>query len=118
VTQVIYLHRDGSPARTLWSFDSAVRHKLLLLCIISFYGCWTRIQRAPTRPLSFPYVLPNHGAQRLGCYGEYYEQPEDIRRRPRARKRRNARIVPLANAVPRSYFAELRKVPIGRSGAQ
>ena len=55
-------------ARTLWSFDTAVRHKLLLLCIISLYGSWTADSEGTN--LSRPYVLPHHGAQRLGCGAE------------------------------------------------
>src|SRR2546430_3436302 len=40
-SQVICLHGDGSFAQNAMQLDTAVRHKLPLLCIISLNGGWT-----------------------------------------------------------------------------
>ena len=39
--QVICLHGDGSFGQNAMEFDTAVRHKLPLVCIISLNGGWT-----------------------------------------------------------------------------
>ena len=76
---VICLHGDGSFGQNAMELDTAVRHKLPLLCVISLNGGWTADPEGnkPGRYLGYTrYDIMAHG---LGCHGEYVEEPEDIR---------------------------------------
>jgi thiamine pyrophosphate-dependent acetolactate synthase large subunit-like protein len=77
--QVICLHGDGSFGQNAMELDTAVRHKLPLLCIISLNGGWTADpeRNKPGRDLG--YTRYDKMAEALGCYAEYVEEPEDIR---------------------------------------
>jgi thiamine pyrophosphate-dependent acetolactate synthase large subunit-like protein len=77
--QVICLHGDGSFGQNAMELDTAERHKLPLLCVISLNGGWTADpeRNKPGRDLG--YTRYDIMAQGLGCYGENVEQPEDIR---------------------------------------
>jgi thiamine pyrophosphate-dependent acetolactate synthase large subunit-like protein len=76
---VLVLHGDGSFAMNGMELDTAVRHKLPVLTVISLNGGWTadpeRIK--PGRDLG--YTRFHDLAESLDCYGEYVERPEDIR---------------------------------------
>jgi len=76
--QVVVLHGDGSFGLNAMELDTAVRHRLPLLVIISLNGGWTadpeRIK--PGRDLG--YTRFDLMAQALGCYGEQVERAEDI----------------------------------------
>jgi thiamine pyrophosphate-dependent acetolactate synthase large subunit-like protein len=76
---VICLHGDGSFGQNAMELDTAVRHKLPLLVVISLNGGWTADpeRNKPGRDLG--YTRYDIMAQGLGAYGEYVEQPEDIR---------------------------------------
>ena len=77
--QVICLHGDGSFGQNAMELDTAVRHKLPLLCIISLNGGWTADpeRNKPGRDLG--YTRYDKMAEALGCYAEYVEEPEEIR---------------------------------------
>jgi len=77
--QVICLHGDGSFGQNAMELDTAVRHKLPLLCIISLNGGWTADpeRNKPGRDLG--YTRYDKMAEALGCYAEYVEEPEGIR---------------------------------------
>ena len=77
--QVICLHGDGSFGQNAMELDTAVRHKLPLLCVISLNGGWTADpeRNKPGRDLG--YTRYDKMAEALGCYAEYVEEPEDIR---------------------------------------
>jgi thiamine pyrophosphate-dependent acetolactate synthase large subunit-like protein len=77
--QVICLHGDGSFGQNAMELDTAVRHKLPLLCVISRNGGWTADpeHNKPGRDLG--YTRYDKMAEALGCYAEYVEEPEDIR---------------------------------------
>ncbi|HMD62455.1 MAG TPA: thiamine pyrophosphate-binding protein [Stellaceae bacterium] len=77
--QVICLHGDGSFGQNAMELDTAVRHKLPLLCVISLNGGWTADpeRNKPGRDLG--YTRYDKMAEALGCYAEYVEQPEEIR---------------------------------------
>ncbi len=77
--QVICLHGDGSFGQNAMELDTAVRHKLPLLCVISLNGGWTADpdRNKPGRDLG--YTRYDIMAQGLGAHGEYVEKPEDIR---------------------------------------
>jgi len=77
--QVICLHGDGSFGQNAMELDTAVRHKLPLLCVISLNGGWTADpeRNKPGRDLG--YTRYDKMAEALGCYAEYVEEPEEIR---------------------------------------
>jgi thiamine pyrophosphate-dependent acetolactate synthase large subunit-like protein len=77
--QVICLHGDGSFGQNAMELDTAVRHKLPLLCVISLNGGWTADpeRNKPGRDLG--YTRYDKMAEAVGCYAEYVEDPEDIR---------------------------------------
>jgi hypothetical protein len=59
------------------------------LCIISLNGGWTADPEGNKPGRDLGYTRYDIMAQGLGCYGEYVEQPEDIRPALEARKRRS-----------------------------
>jgi thiamine pyrophosphate-dependent acetolactate synthase large subunit-like protein len=78
-TQVIVLHGDGSFGMNGMELDTALRHKLPVLVVISLNGGWTADpkQEKPGRELG--YTRFDELAKSLDCYGELVERPEDIR---------------------------------------
>ncbi len=82
-TQVVVLHGDGSFGINAMEMDTAVRHKIPVLVVISNNGGWTA--DAPwTRPLPKPgrnlgYTRYDKIAQDLGAHGEFVEKPHEIR---------------------------------------
>ena len=76
---VICLHGDGSFGQNAMELDTAVRHKLPLLVVISLNGGWTADpeRNKPGRDLG--YTRYDIVAQGLGAHGEYVEKSEDIR---------------------------------------
>jgi acetolactate synthase-1/2/3 large subunit len=81
--QVLVLHGDGSYGINAMEIDTAVRHKIPVVVVISNTGGWTA--DAPwTRPLPKPgrnlgHTRYDRVAQELGAHGEYVEKPHDIR---------------------------------------
>ena len=77
--KVVVLHGDGSFGLNAMELDTAIRHKLPILVVISLNGGWTADpdQSKPGRNLG--YTRFDEVAQALGCHGEYVENPEDIR---------------------------------------
>jgi thiamine pyrophosphate-dependent acetolactate synthase large subunit-like protein len=82
-TQVLVLHGDGSFGINAMDIDTAVRHKIPVVVVISNNGGWTA--DAPwTRPLPKPGRNLGHTrydklAQELGAHGEFVEKPHEIR---------------------------------------
>jgi thiamine pyrophosphate-dependent acetolactate synthase large subunit-like protein len=78
-SQVVVLHGDGSFGLNGMEIDTAVRHKLPILIVISLNGGWTADpeQKKPGRNLG--YTRFDRMAESFGCHGEYVERPEDIR---------------------------------------
>jgi thiamine pyrophosphate-dependent acetolactate synthase large subunit-like protein len=77
--QVICLHGDGSFGQNAMELDTAVRHKLPLLCIISLNGGWTADPEHDKPGRDLGYTRYDKMAEALGCYAEYVEEPEGIR---------------------------------------
>jgi thiamine pyrophosphate-dependent acetolactate synthase large subunit-like protein len=81
--QVLVLHGDGSFGMNAMDIDTAVRHQIPVVCVISNNGGWTA--DAPwTRPLPKPgrnlgYTRYDRLAMDLGAHGEHVEKPNDIR---------------------------------------
>lgn len=78
-SKVLVLHGDGSFGLNAMEIDTAVRHNLPLLIVISLNGGWTADpdQKKPGRNLG--YTRFDKMGEVFGCHGEYVEQPEDIR---------------------------------------
>jgi len=78
---VVVLHGDGSLGLNLMELDTAVRHHLPLLVVVSNNGGWTASpgnkMRVPGRDLGF--VRYDQVAQGLGAYGELVEDPRAVR---------------------------------------
>jgi thiamine pyrophosphate-dependent acetolactate synthase large subunit-like protein len=77
--QVICLHGDGSFGQNAMELDTAVRHKLSLLCVISLNGGWTADPERDKPGRDLGYTRYDKMAEALGCYAEYVEEPEGIR---------------------------------------
>jgi len=77
--QVVVLHGDGAFGLNGMELDTAVRHGIPVLVVISLNGGWSAdpTRSKPGRELG--YTRFDQVAQALGCYGEYVEQPEGIR---------------------------------------
>jgi thiamine pyrophosphate-dependent acetolactate synthase large subunit-like protein len=78
-SNVIVLHGDGSFGLNGMELDTAVRHKLPLLVVVSLNGGWTADpeRKKPGRDLG--YTRFDKLAEALDCYSEYVERPDDIR---------------------------------------
>jgi thiamine pyrophosphate-dependent acetolactate synthase large subunit-like protein len=77
--QVIVVHGDGSFGLNAMELDTAVRHKLPILVVISLNGGWTADPKREKPGRDLGYTRFDKMAEGLGCYGEYVERPEDIR---------------------------------------
>jgi len=81
--QVVVLHGDGSFGLNAMEIDTAVRHRIPVVVVISNNGGWTA--DAPwARPLPKPGRALGHTrydrmAQELGAHGEFVDKPHDIR---------------------------------------
>jgi thiamine pyrophosphate-dependent acetolactate synthase large subunit-like protein len=77
--QVIALHGDGSLGMNIQDFDTAVRHNLPIVIVVSNNEGWTaRVEgvRKPGRELGFTRF--DKVAEALGGHGELVEDPKDI----------------------------------------
>jgi thiamine pyrophosphate-dependent acetolactate synthase large subunit-like protein len=77
--QVVVLHGDGSFGMNAMEFDTAVRHGVPVLVVISLNGGWTGDpdRAKPGRDLA--YTRYDRIAETLGGHGEYVEEPDEIR---------------------------------------
>ena len=76
--QVIVVHGDGSFGLNAMELDTAVRHGINVLVVISLNGGWTADPDGtkPGRDLGYTRY---HKIAEFGCYAEYIEKPEEIR---------------------------------------
>jgi thiamine pyrophosphate-dependent acetolactate synthase large subunit-like protein len=77
-TQVVVLHGDGSFGMNGLELDTAVRHGLPILVIISLNGGWTADPKKDKPGRNLGYTHYEEIAKTLGCHGEFVEQPSDI----------------------------------------
>jgi acetolactate synthase-1/2/3 large subunit len=77
-TQVVVLHGDGSFGLNAMELDTAVRHSLPVLTVISNNGGWTARDR-PKVGRDLGSVRYDMMAEALGCHGELVESPDQIR---------------------------------------
>ena len=78
--QVLVLHGDGSMGMNAMELDTAVRHDLPVVTVISNTGGWGAVtpgQRTPGQHLGF--TAFHEMAEMLGGYGEKVEDPDEIR---------------------------------------
>ncbi|MBI2203802.1 MAG: thiamine pyrophosphate-binding protein [Candidatus Rokubacteria bacterium] len=82
-TQVLVLHGDGSYGINAMEIDTAVRHRIPLVVVISNNGGWTA-----NTPWALPLPKPGRNLGRtrydrvaieLGAHGEFVEKPNEIR---------------------------------------
>lgn len=77
--QVVVLHGDGSFGLNAMEIDTAARHKLPILVVISCNGGWTADPKKEKPGRNLGFTRYDQLAQSLGCYGEQVEKPEDLR---------------------------------------
>lgn len=77
-TQVIVVHGDGSMGLNAMELDTAVRHDLPVICVVSNNGGWTAATRFKSgRDLGWTRF--DKIGEALGCHGEHVEDPDQIR---------------------------------------
>ena len=77
--QVIVLHGDGSFGMNAMEFDTAVRHDLAILTIISLNGGWTGDPKKERPGRDLGYTRFDKMAEALGGHGELVDSPDEIR---------------------------------------
>lgn len=77
--QVILLSGDGSFGLNALELDTAIRHRLPVLVVISLNGGWTADAGDQRAGRELGYTRYDKLAESLGCHGEFVRQPEDIR---------------------------------------
>lgn len=77
--KVVVLHGDGSFGLNAMELDTAVRHKLPVLVVISLNGGWTADPEKVKPGRDLGYTRFDKMAEALGCHGEYVETPDAIR---------------------------------------
>ncbi|MBT5267289.1 MAG: thiamine pyrophosphate-binding protein [Rhodospirillaceae bacterium] len=78
-SQVVVLHGDGSFGLNAMEFDTAVRHNLPILVVISLNGGWTADPTQVKTGRNLGYTRYDKIAEALGGHGELVENPDDIR---------------------------------------
>jgi thiamine pyrophosphate-dependent acetolactate synthase large subunit-like protein len=76
--QVIVVHGDGSFGLNAMELDTAIRHKLPILVVISLNGGWTADPKKEKVGRDLGYTRFDKMCEAFGGYGEYVEKPEDI----------------------------------------
>ncbi len=77
--QVVVLHGDGSFGLNAMEFDTLVRHGIPVLVIISLNGGWTADPNKEKPGRELGYTRFDKMAEALGGYGEFVEEPDEIR---------------------------------------
>ncbi|HWA80123.1 MAG TPA: thiamine pyrophosphate-binding protein [Acetobacteraceae bacterium] len=96
--QVIVVHGDGSFGLNAMELDTAMRHHVPILVVISLNGGWTADPKREKPGRDLGYTRFDRVAEALGCHGEYVERPEDIRPAlERAQEKVDEGIVALVN---------------------
>ena len=96
--QVIVVHGDGSMGLNAMELDTAIRHKIPILVVISLNGGWTGDPKREKPGRDLGYTRYDKICEALGGYGEYVTQVEDIRPAlERAQKKVDEGMVALVN---------------------
>ena len=78
-TQVIVVHGDGSLGLNAMELDTAIRHKIPILIVVSLNGGWTGDPKREKPGRDLGYTRFDKMCEALGGYGEYVTKPEEIR---------------------------------------
>jgi thiamine pyrophosphate-dependent acetolactate synthase large subunit-like protein len=96
--QVIVVHGDGSMGLNAMELDTAIRHKIPILVVISLNGGWTGDPKREKPGRDLGYMRYDKICEALGGYGEYITKVEDIRPAlERAQKKVDEGMVALVN---------------------
>ena len=76
---VLVLHGDGSFGMNGLELDTAVRHNLPVITVISLNGGWTADPNGEKPGRDLGYTRFDEMAKTLGCHGEFVETPDQIR---------------------------------------
>lgn len=76
-TQVIVLSGDGSFGMNGMEMDTAIRHNIPIMVVVSNNGGWAAVGGMAGRDLGF--TRYDKMCEVFGCHGEYVEKPEEIR---------------------------------------
>ena len=76
--QVVVLHGDGSFGLNCMELDTAARHNIPVIVVISLNGGWTADPKREKPGRDLGYTRFDLFAKSLGCHGEHVEKPEDI----------------------------------------
>src|SRR5919202_2310772 len=77
--QVMVLHGDGSFGLNAMELDTAARFKIPVVTVVSLNGGWTADPKREKPGRELGYTPFHKMAESLGCYGEYVEDPKEIR---------------------------------------
>jgi acetolactate synthase-1/2/3 large subunit len=77
--QVLVLHGDGSFGLNGMELDTAARHKIPVVTVVSLNGGWTADPNREKAGRDLGYTAFHKMAEALGCHGEYVEEPDRIR---------------------------------------
>ncbi len=109
-TQVIVVHGDGSLGLNAMELDTAIRHKIPILVVVSLNGGWTGDPKREKPGRELGYTRFDKMCEALGGYGEYVTKPEEIRPAlERAKAKVNEGMVALVN-VKTDYRARFAGV--------
>jgi acetolactate synthase-1/2/3 large subunit len=78
-TQVVVLHGDGSYGINAMEIDTAVRHGLPVLAVISNNGGWTGDPEGTKPGRNLGHLRYDLMAQAFGAHAEYVDKPHEIR---------------------------------------
>jgi thiamine pyrophosphate-dependent acetolactate synthase large subunit-like protein len=77
--QVIVVHGDGSLGMNAMEIDTAVRHNIPILIVVSLNGGWTGDPKREKPGRELGYTRYDKICEALGGYGEYITRPEELR---------------------------------------
>jgi acetolactate synthase-1/2/3 large subunit len=77
--QVVVLHGDGSYGINANEIDTAVRHNIPVIAVISNNGGWTADPQQDKPGRNLGYTRWDKVAAAVGAHSEYVEKPDDIR---------------------------------------
>ncbi|HUB10947.1 MAG TPA: thiamine pyrophosphate-binding protein [Acetobacteraceae bacterium] len=96
--QVIVVHGDGSLGMNAMELDTAVRHKIPILIVVSLNGGWTGDPKREKPGRELGYTRYDKMCEALGGHGEYVTKAEEIRPAlERAQAKVDAGMVALVN---------------------
>ena len=78
-TPVVVLHGDGSYGINAMEIDTAVRHRVPVLAVISNNGGWTADPQKNKPGRTLGHLRYDRMAEAFGAHGEYVDKPHEIR---------------------------------------